>query len=168
MLKLAAIKQLSSLQTILKQIKEDDYKTHLDILKGASIGKHVRHIIEFYECLLFNCFDGKVNYDERKRTLLLETNVKYAYDFLSEIIDHLLTIENNKRIVLIGNYEGENISMETSLYREITYNIEHTVHHLAIIGISISASFEYINLDDNFGYADSTIQYLKSQQIFTA
>lgn len=168
MLKLAAIKQLSSLQTILKQIKEDDYTTSLHILKGASIGKHVRHIIEFYECLFFNSSENTVNYDERKRTLLLETNVKYAYDFLSEIIDHLLTIENNKRIVLIGNYEGENIPMESSLYREITYNIEHTVHHLAIISIAIAASFEYIKIDADFGYADSTIQYLKSQQIFTA
>ena len=64
----------------------------------------------------------------------------------------------------MSKYQDQNISMESSVYREITYNIEHTVHHLAIISIAIPIHFDYINLSANFGYADSTIQYLKSQK----
>lgn len=165
MLKQEAIKQLLSVQFILSQIKEEDYTSKLTTLKGASIGKHIRHIVEFYECLLFNNFDNIVNYDTRKRNLLLEENVKYTEGFITEIIDALLKIENNARVLLVSKYQDQNISMESSIYREITYNIEHTVHHLAIISIAIPIHFEYINLSANFGYADSTIQYLKSQQV---
>ena len=165
MLKQEAIKQLLSIQSILSQILEEDYNATLPTLKGASIGKHVRHILEFYECLLFNNSDGKVNYDERKRDTLLEKNVKYADNFISEIIEVLMKIDSNSKITLVSKYQDQNISMESSIYREITYNIEHTVHHLAIISIIIPIHFNYINLSENFGYADSTIQYLKSQKV---
>lgn len=164
MLKNAAIKQLLSLQSILDQITDDDYIANLKTLKEASIGKHVRHIIEFYECLLLNSTDDVVNYDNRKRNTLLEENVKYSYNFISEIIDCIEKIDRNKRITLVSNYQNQTVSMETSLYREITYNIEHTVHHLAIISIAIPIHFKYISLSENFGYADSTIQYLKTQK----
>ena len=165
MLKQEAIKQLLSVQSILSQINEEDYKTSLTTLKGVSVGKHIRHVVEFYECLLFNNFDNIVNYDTRKRNLLLEENVKYAEDFITEIIDALGVIDSNSRILLVSKYQDQNVSMESSIYREITYNIEHTVHHLAIISIAIPIHFDYINLSANFGYADSTIQYLKSQQV---
>lgn len=165
MLKNEAIKQLLSVQSILSQIKDDDYNKALITLKGASIGKHVRHLVEFYECLLFNNFDNIINYDKRKRNLLLEENVKYTEDFITEIIDALTQIETNSRVLLVSNYQNQDITMESSMYREITYNIEHTVHHLAIISIAIPIHFNYINLSENFGYADSTIQYLKSQEI---
>lgn len=165
MLKQEAIKQLLSVQSILSQIKDNDYTATLTTLKGASIGKHIRHIVEFYECLLFNNFNNIVNYDNRKRNLLLEENVKYTEGFITEIIDTLIKIENNARVLLVAKYQDQNISMESSIYREITYNIEHAVHHLAIISIAIPIHFNYINLSPNFGYADSTIQYLKSQTV---
>ena len=163
MLKQAAIKQLESIRSILVQIESDDYTAELSTLKKASIGKHVRHIVEFYECLLFNSTNDTVNYDERKRNILLEENVTFALDFITEIIDTLETINSNKRLMLVSSYEDKSVSMESSLYREITYNIEHTVHHLAIISIAIPIHFDYINLSANFGYADSTINYLKKQ-----
>jgi hypothetical protein len=95
----------------------------------------------------------------------LEENVRYTEDFITEIIDALVKIESNARVLLVSKYQDHNVTMESSIYREITYNIEHTVHHLAIIGIAIPIHFSYINLSANFGYADSTIQYLKSQTI---
>lgn len=164
MLKEAAIKQLESIRSILVQIESDDYIAELSTLKKASIGKHVRHIVEFYECLLFNSTNDIVNYDDRKRNILLEENVTFALDFITEIIDTLENISSNKRLMLISSYEDHVVTMESSLYREITYNIEHTVHHLAIISIAIPIHFDYINLSANFGYADSTINYLKQQK----
>lgn len=165
MLKTEAIKQLTSLKFILQQINPNDYKQTLTTLKGASIGKHVRHVLEFYECLLLNSITHVVNYDERKRNLLLEENLKYTLDYIEEITDNLQNIETNKRVELVSMYENQSIIMESSLYRELTYNIEHTVHHLAIISIAIPIHFNYISLSENFGYADSTIQYLKTQKV---
>lgn len=160
----AAITQLQSLQHILQQITDNDYTLALPTLKGASVGKHTRHIIEFYQCLLFNVTDNTVNYDKRNRNLLLEENVKYTLDYITEIIDNIERIDTNKRILLAAIFDDKEHVMESSLYREITYNVEHTVHHLAIIGIAIPLHFGYINTSADFGYAQSTINYLKTQQ----
>jgi hypothetical protein len=50
MIKQEAITQLLNVKSVLAQIKDEDYTATLTTLKGASIGKHIRHIIEFYEC----------------------------------------------------------------------------------------------------------------------
>jgi DinB family len=163
MLVKTAIAQLQRLKTVLDHIKDDDYALPLDTLKGSSISKHVRHVVEFYECLLFNTTDDILCYDDRKRNSLLEGNIKYTLDYMTEIMDVLERIEDNKPVQLISKYEGQQITMESSLYRELTYNIEHTVHHLAIISIAVQVHFPYIQLAENFGYADSTIQYMKTQ-----
>ncbi len=165
MLKGAAIKQLESIRSILVQIECKDYSTELNILKKASIGRHIRHILEFYECLIYNQVNDSVNYDNRKRNILLEENVTFALNFTREIIDTLENITANKQLILVSSYEDQLVTMESSLYREITYNIEHTVHHLAIISIAIPIHFDYINLSANFGYADSTINYLKNKKV---
>lgn len=163
MLKKAAINQLLSLRSILDQIKSEDFTLPVSSLNKATIGKHIRHVLEFYECLLFNVEDSSISYDQRKRNLLLEENLKYATDFVTQVIDELQKVEHNKRMLLVSNYDGQSVGMESSLYREITYNIEHTVHHFAIINIAIQNHFQYIELPEYFGYADSTVQYLKSQ-----
>lgn len=159
-------KQLHQLQSILNQISEFDYLKTLEVLENSSIGKHVRHILEFYECL-FNAIDTNSNvcYDDRKRNLLLEENVRYASDYIIGLIDKLNQIDVNKRLLLKAKYEHSDIIMETSLFRELTYTIEHTVHHLAIIRIGVNSELKYIRVSDNFGYAESTINYLQTQKI---
>ncbi len=166
MLKKKAIEQLLVVKSILSQMDDFEYSLKLEILKNSSIGSHVRHIVEFYECLIMNPSDGLVNYDQRKRNMLLENSVKYAQDFIAEIIDKIEMVESNKRILLAAEYSDEVLTMETSLYRELSYNIEHTVHHLALVRIAISQHFSKIELPDNFGYADSTVKYLKMQNAY--
>ena len=93
MLKKAAISQLQSLILVLNQLKDQDYNLTVSTLKNGSISKHVRHVAEFYSCLLFNHPNNAVNYDNRKRNLLLEENLKYALDYITEIIDKLELIK---------------------------------------------------------------------------
>lgn len=107
MLKQEAIKQLLSIQSILSQIKEADYCFALPTLRDASVGKHVRHILEFYECLLFNNLENTVNYDERKRNILLEENLNYAKKFIANIIDAIVRIESNAKVILVSKYQDQ-------------------------------------------------------------
>jgi len=158
-------KQLLELKAILSQIHELDYAKKIVVLSNATIGAHVRHILEFYECLFISNTNNMVCYDDRKRNYLLENNVRFTCDYIDEIIDQIEKVEINKRLLLKSKFEDSEVIMETSLYREITYNIEHTVHHLAIIRIGISTELNYINLPSNFGYAESTVQFLKSKKL---
>jgi hypothetical protein len=70
--------------------------------------------------------------------------------------------KENVDLVLQQSYLNNNdelISTATNFYREIMYNIEHAVHHQALIRIGIHALQPEISLPRAFGVADSTIQY---------
>ncbi|MDX1476670.1 MAG: hypothetical protein R3301_03155 [Saprospiraceae bacterium] len=49
--------------------------------------------------------------------------------------------------------------MDSSLERELIYNIEHTIHHLAIIKIGLAIIAPDIPLPAHFGVAPSTVKY---------
>lgn len=165
MLKEISKKQLFELKAILSQVVDTDYSKKIAVIENGTLGKHVRHILEFYECLFMSNESDTVCYDDRKRNLLLEENLGFACDYIDEIATQLEQIEVDKRILLKSKYGATEIEIESTLFREITYNIEHTVHHLAIIRIAISFEFKYIDLSSTFGYADSTVQFLKSQKV---
>ena len=45
--------------------------------------------------------------------------------------------------------------------RELVYNIEHTIHHLALIAIGFRAYFPHVSLSEHFGVASSTVAHQK-------
>jgi len=55
--------------------------------------------------------------------------------------------------------------IKTNALRELAYNIEHAIHHMAIIKIGINEVSPYILLPSAFGVASSTIRHLKKQKI---
>jgi hypothetical protein len=48
-------------------------------LSSATIGEHTRHVIEMFQCLLNNYESGVVNYDERARDIVLQTDTNFIY-----------------------------------------------------------------------------------------
>jgi hypothetical protein len=135
------------------------------VFNNGTLGKHVRHILEFYNCLFVENAENTICYDDRKRSSLLEENLRFASEFIIEILDKINGVEINKRVLLKIKFEETETIVESSLFREITYNIEHTVHHLAIMRIALSSELNYIKLNSSFGYSHSTVQHLKAQKI---
>ena len=153
-----AIESLDQLALIVSKLSQVQFQQSLETLNQNSIGKHVRHVVEFFECLLIGSLDSVVNYDKRERNLLLENNVKFT---LSRIEELQSEIENyqDKSLTLLADYGSGPMVIETNLFRELVYNIEHCVHHLAIIKISMQANFPAIELEENLGVAYSTQQF---------
>ncbi|EIJ40182.1 hypothetical protein JoomaDRAFT_3236 [Galbibacter orientalis DSM 19592] len=153
---------LNQLKDIIKVLSSEQFSTPLIILNNSSVGMHVRHILEFYQCLLDGIETGIVNYDMRKRNVKLETQPTYCIEVINEILTYLKKNQENIELCLKGCYchteETKQIEVKTSLDRELIYNIEHTVHHLAIIRIGINAIDSSITLNDSVGIASSTIR----------
>lgn len=147
---------LVQVRELLFQIENKDYAMRCTELSNASIGEHTRHIIEMFQCLTNEYKSGIVNYDKRERNKLIETDSIFA----SEQIDVLLdTIDKpNKDFLLQQNGVDEIISINTNYYRELVYNLEHCIHHQALIKIGLLLNFDY-TIDENFGVAFSTIEY---------
>lgn len=149
---------IGQLGHLLGQLAESQYAQPLSCMAQNSIGKHVRHVIECYQCLLQGIEHGLVDYDKRARNLQLETDKDFALEILNTISETMHTIEE-KPMQLAVTYSDTTTCVQTSVMREIAYNVEHTVHHLAIIKMGINVAFPAIVIPDNVGVANSTIRY---------
>ena len=72
-----------------KNLEDQQYCYNSELLNGPSIGQNLRHSTEFYLCLFQGIPTQMVNYDERKRDLLIETDRKHAIKTLSDLSDQL-------------------------------------------------------------------------------
>ena len=62
---------------------------------------------------------------------------------------------------LAVNYVAAPTEVFTTYYREIVYNTEHTVHHLALIKVAL-IEMKLNIVDKKFGMAGSTIKYKRA------
>lgn len=149
---------LQLLTDLLQQLSTDQYTEPCPALSGASIGKHYRHIIEVFTCLLDGYEEGLVNYNHRPRKQTIETNIEVAFQKLERLSEEIE--KPNKNISIEQSPAKEKLLIKSTYYREILYNLDHTIHHQALIKIGVS-NYDDIFLDENFGVAPSTVHYRK-------
>lgn len=154
---------LTQLRYIIEQMSKEEYALKLPILNNASIGQHVRHVLEFYSCLSLALASGKVDYDKRERNL----NLEHDPDAATGMIDKLCNMfgqANLNDFPLVNQIELKGITIQTdsSLGREMVYLIEHSIHHFAIINIALKNCFEHIITPENFGLAHSTVKHYQT------
>lgn len=145
----------------LQELSTYEYTQPCHTLNGNTIGQHVRHIVELFQCLETGYGTGIVNYEKRKRDPMIENNKKLAQELLSDIYSNLN--KSNKELELEAIYdemETEPVFISTNYFREVAYNLEHTIHHMALIRVGVSEVSRLI-LPDNFGIATSTLKHRK-------
>jgi hypothetical protein len=100
-----------------------------------------------------------VNYENRKRDHHIETNRQLASQLLDEIVVNLE--KENKDIQMqacFSNQAEAPLLIQTNYYRELAYNIEHSIHHMALIRIAVNA-LHTMEIDENFGVAAATVKF---------
>ncbi len=144
---------------LLDQLDAKKYTFCNPELSNATIGEHTRHIIELYQSLIENYELGIINYDKRKRNIVIQTSIEEARVAIKGI---LAKIEApNKDLQLENGVQKTNFSVQTNYFRELLYNLEHSIHHQALIKVAV-LKYQDIVLPENFGIAKSTIEF-KSQ-----
>ena len=151
-------KTLNELSDLISRLSDDDYCCPCHDLSNATIGEHTRHIIEMFQCLENQYENGMVNYDNRKRDYLMQTNTIFAKKCIEVILNQI--DKPNKPLLLQQIIDGEQLLIESNYHRELLYNLEHCIHHQALIKVAIVQS-KTVEIDDNFGVARSTIEYRK-------
>ena len=166
-LKSAAIRILKQLENTIIQIKNKDFIAPVVILNGATVGQHARHTLEFFTCLFDGYTLGIVNYDKRRHDKSIEEDKVQALMTLNSNINFIEKVQSNHQFNLEVDYaieEAQNIIIETNLNRELAYNVEHAVHHMALIRIGLNVAADYVNIPEGFGVASSTIRYKNEQE----
>ncbi len=153
---------LDQLSDAVTQLTEDEFTRPSKTLSGSSIGQHLRHTLEFFICLEKGWNSGLINYDKREHDKLVENDKDVALLTLNRIRQFIIGQSTNKSLLLEVGYDptsDENVSVQTNYFRELTYNIEHAVHHMAIMKIGICEVAPHALIPENFGVAASTIRH---------
>ncbi len=153
---------LQEIKKLIESVNQDQYTYKSTLLSGATIGQHIRHILEFYICLINGNKLGKVNYDQRERNLKLETDMAFAIYTIDKICSNLILSNNDLTILLEGNFSSdasESITIKTTFKRELAYCLEHSIHHQALIKIGLMEQQIGHLINDSFGVAPATLRY---------
>lgn len=163
-LKTAFLTITNQLTEFLTKLPTHIYTTEQPLLSDKSIGKHIRHIVEFYECIFTGMHIGVINYDARSRNIALETDKTFCIEKLQHVTKLICSVDVDKKLSLQMSFcsAEEPVLLASSLTRELTYAMEHAIHHMAIIKMAIKAIHLPIELPQNFGVAISTISYQTS------
>ncbi len=152
---------LTQLSDLVNQIEEHDYVKPSDALGKSTIGQHLRHTLEFFICFENGFETGIINYDKRSHDKLIESDKYIALSTINRITDFISTLNERALKLEVGYdlHDEDYITIDTTAMRELVYNIEHAVHHMAIMKIGIREVASYITLPGDFGIAASTVRH---------
>jgi uncharacterized damage-inducible protein DinB len=153
---------LDQLTDLVQQITAEDFSKASTALSSSTIGQHLRHTLEFFLCFEKGYKKGVINYDKRAHDKHIETDKFLALSTIERIAFFVETLSENKPLRLEVGYEvnkDEFVTIDTNATRELVYNIEHAVHHMAIMKIGIREVAPYVKIASDFGVAASTVRY---------
>src|SRR5262249_30212819 len=151
----------------LEQIDDLVYRSSPPALTPHRVGGHIRHILEFYECFLDGFERSHIDYDARKRDESVETCRETALARIRSIIQSLERLDKTRelrgdpivwvRVEDAGDGRLDDTYMTSSVGRELQALSSHTIHHFAVVAITLKALGH--PLDRDFGTAPSTLRY---------
>lgn len=126
----------------------------------ASLGGHLRHSLDHIEAFIAALPTGQLDYDARRRGGPIETQRTEAMKKIIDLSARLsklapMQIDQPLTLCTMMSVEAEPIETPSSVGREISFVISHTVHHNALIAAMIRHLGHAV--PEHFGYAPSTI-----------
>jgi len=150
--------QIHSICDLLSRLTDEQYNKKVFHLANATIGGHARHIIELVQCAVKGYQSGKIDYENRLRDFELETKKHIAQEALLNLLTNLE--QEDKHLILYDVDDNPKAiqPISTTYFREVVYITEHTIHHLALIGVALK-EMKLELTDQSFGMAYATIKF---------
>ncbi len=148
---------------LLDQLNQNIYTQPLQVFHQGTIGEHIRHILEFYICLIEEAACTKVDYSTRRRNLALSQEIHHARTAIQYIEDTIPDLYEHQNLQIVNEYGEESPCLKdecfSSIGRELQYAFDHAIHHLAIVRIGIESNWPTVQVNPQLGIAPSTLQY---------
>ena len=106
--------------------------------------------------------------DKRQHDKLIESDKYIALSALRGVQEFIAGNKQDKALKLEVAYERDRedwVTLDSNYQRELVYNIEHAVHHMAIMKIGIHEVAPYVRLSPDFGIAVSTLRFKEASAI---
>lgn len=143
---------------LVSTLAPQDYAAGLEGGAFASPGAHLRHVVDYLDCLLAGIDARAIDYTARRRCPEIETDPAVALRELARCIEALEKIDprRERSSVEVRCDEGDPWVAST-LARELHFVASHTVHHFALIRVTLARVGRATPPD--FGVSPSTLAH---------
>lgn len=159
----ASVEILDQGIALLEAIPDEFYTKRVPVAFNAAIGGHYRHCLDHFHSIAMGTDNGVINYDNRRRDPLIETDRFAALNETRRLRDLVTRLSNEElshktKVICKTSYaDCGTQTANATVGRELMYAVAHAVHHYALIGIM--ANIQGITLPAGFGVAPSTIKH---------
>lgn len=129
-------------------------------------GAHLRHIIDFYDAFFQGLKQGRIDYSARRRDAQTEKDRHFAMARLERLAELFRTMRLPDGPVLVRVEDADlgtnpDCWMPSSVARELQVLSSHTIHHFALIAVTLQA--HGVTMEPSFGMAPSTLRHAKGR-----
>lgn len=124
----------------------------------SSVGSHIRHILDFYNCIINGVDDRFVDLTARERDEMIENHCDCAINAVDDILlylKNLNTVDLSMLLEVKDDLGNGSITLQYTLGALLAQANSHTIHHYAIINYILSQLNITIE-DGSFGYNPTT------------
>ncbi len=124
----------------------------------ASIGSHMRHILDIFACIFEGLEDGHIDFTARKRNPLAERSAGVGIAYFEQILEKLETLKGADFDQIINVSDDLGLGMVTAKYTLAAALIQahsHAMHHFASLGYIVTE----LGIDlphEDFGFNPTT------------
>ncbi|MCD6543603.1 MAG: DinB family protein [Flavobacteriaceae bacterium] len=143
---------------LINAIDDSQYSDNSIAPYYSSIGIHMRHILDVFDCIFEGLETKKVDLSARKRNELAENKVAFGLQYFEEVIEKLESLKSENLDVKVEVRDDLGLGMITANYTLASALIQahsHAIHHFASIGYIISQLGIHLP-DADFGYNPTT------------
>lgn len=161
----ATCQTLNSARQLLENIDSDAYNNRDAAPYHASVGGHIRHILDVYDSTLRGIENRKVDLADRRRDPQIETIPAIALHNLERICQELRTLASlpsKLELTVVDELGNGRVEIPYSLAALLYQAQSHAIHHFACIGYILAHQNIQIPIA-GFGYNPTSPKGVKHQ-----
>lgn len=154
----SSIKTLIKSKSLLRNLTNEELSNYSVSPYYSCIGSHLRHILDFYDCILEGVNAKSIDLISRKRDEGIHKDCDYAFSNVERVINELRQLGDVdfSEIYLVSDDLGlGKVSIEYTLGAVLAQANSHAIHHYAIISYILDRLKIPIK-DESFGYNPTT------------
>ena len=149
---------LSNAVSLIDSIDDDIYTNITVGPYYSSIGSHIRHLLDFFDCIINGLETNNIDLTARKRDEVISSNPEAAKKHIVEIQQKLISFTDVSTDYLLNvtdNLGEGNVTVMYTLESILAHANSHATHHYAIISYMLSTLNVNVEIP-GFGYNPST------------
>lgn len=154
----AIIENLERGKNLVNNVTQNEYTDSSVAPYFSSIGVHMRHVLDVFDCIFDGLAHSKIDLSQRKRNSLIEQDKDLGITYFEQIISKLHHLEDKQLVeeVVVKDDLGQGmVDADYTLAAILIQAHSHAIHHFASIGYIIHQLG--ISLpDEDFGYNPTT------------